>query len=174
MRYAPSQSRLRSMRAPRSLPARQRGAALFIALMILIIMTLLALSASQVTSLQERMSNIYRADNLAFQEAEERLRDEERAAIDNPLSCDAPPKASVSAGWLDGTSATQGIDIENLNNARSPYARGIDLRGSARSGLATGPGSPTCMVFRLSSYAFDTDNAANRTSRAIVQSTYTP
>ncbi len=164
---------LRIRRSPRA-PARQRGAALFVALMILVLMTLLALSASQVTGLQERMTGIYRADNLAFQAAEERLRREERDALNNPLSCDNAPKASVSSGWISGSTATPASSVENLNNARSAYARGVDLRGSARSGVASGPGSPNCLVYRFSTYAFDTDVAADRTSRAIVQSTYTP
>jgi type IV pilus assembly protein PilX len=154
--------------------ARQRGAALFVAMMILILMTLLALSASQVTALQERMAGIYRADNLAFESAERLLRRLERRALQDALACDNAPVAGVASGWLDGSTAVSESTVENLNNAKSPYARGIDLRGSARSGVASGPGSPNCMVFRLSTYAFDTPVAANRTSRAVTQSTYTP
>jgi type IV pilus assembly protein PilX len=158
--------------SPRLVPRRERGAALFVALMVLILLSLLALSAAQVTGLQERMAGIYRADNLAFQSAEQRLRREEREVITDPLGCDLPPQAGVAPGWLDGTQTTAGSLIENLNNASSPLARGIDTRGSARTGQSRGPGSPSCMYFRVSTYAFDDDDA--RTSRAINQSTYTP
>lgn len=164
----------RRRRTPVTGIAQQRGAALFVALMILILMTLLALSASQVTALQERMAGVYRADNLAFQSAEERLRREEREALSDPLACDNAPTAGVPSSWLNGSATNPASVLENLNNAKSPYARGIDLRGSARSGLPSGPGSANCMVFRISSYAFDTAAAADRTSRAINQSTYTP
>jgi type IV pilus assembly protein PilX len=53
---------------------RQRGAALFISLMFLIILTLIGLSAANVGVMQERMAGSVRDTNLAFQEAEETLR----------------------------------------------------------------------------------------------------
>lgn len=153
-------------------PARQRGAALFVALMILILMTLLALSAAQVTALQERMAGIYRADNQAFQAAEQRLRREERGIIINPLSCDLPPQDGVKPAWVNGTAPATISQVENLNNAASPLSAGIDTRGSLRGGQTRGPGSPSCLYLRVSSFAFDSDTS--KTSRAINQSTYTP
>jgi type IV pilus assembly protein PilX len=58
-----------------NIPARrQRGAALFISLMFLIILTLIGLSAANVGIMQERMAGSVRDTNLAFQEAEETLR----------------------------------------------------------------------------------------------------
>ncbi len=66
----------------RSLPtvsfSRQRGAALFIALMFLIIMTVIGLSAANVGILQERMAGNVRETNEAFQAAESTLREIER------------------------------------------------------------------------------------------------
>jgi len=53
---------------------KQRGSALFMALMILIIMTLLAVVTSSNSILQERMSGNFRDSALAFESAENGLR----------------------------------------------------------------------------------------------------
>src|SRR5690606_28942256 len=140
-------------------------------LMILILLTLLALSASQVTSLQERMAGVYRADNMAFQAAEQRLRETEQRVLQDPFACDLAPAGALPATWVDGTQTEPADRLENLNNPSSPDAGGIALAGSLRNGPRT-PGSPSCLVFRISS--FDVDSAAEPTSRAVVQSTYTP
>jgi type IV pilus assembly protein PilX len=57
--------------------SRQRGAALFVGLMVLILLALLGLSGMQAASLQERMAGNYRTSNLAFQRGERELRDVE-------------------------------------------------------------------------------------------------
>lgn len=57
---------------------RQRGVALFLALVVLLIITILGLSGLQTTSLQERMAAGARDRDLAFQAAEAALVDGER------------------------------------------------------------------------------------------------
>src|SRR3954468_5816249 len=57
---------------------RQRGAVLVVSLILLLVMTILALSGSQVVRLQERMAGNVRDSDLAFQGAEAALRDGER------------------------------------------------------------------------------------------------
>lgn len=56
---------------------RQEGSALFISLMLLVVMTLLGITAMQTNMLQERMSGNMRDVNLALQAAEAGLRDAE-------------------------------------------------------------------------------------------------
>lgn len=53
----------------------QTGAALFISLMFLIILTLIGISAANVSIMQERMAGNVRETNVAFQEAEATLRE---------------------------------------------------------------------------------------------------
>lgn len=65
---------LRSRHLPR---ARQRGTILVISLLLLLVMTVLALSASQTTRMQERMAGNARDLDLAFQSGEASLRDAE-------------------------------------------------------------------------------------------------
>ncbi len=57
--------------------ARERGAALVVALVMLLVMTVLGVSAARTTNLQERMAGNLRDSNLAFQSAERALREGE-------------------------------------------------------------------------------------------------
>jgi type IV pilus assembly protein PilX len=59
--------------------ARQRGSALIVALVFLLVMTLIGTTAMQGTSQQESMAGNTRNRNLAFQAAEAALRDAENA-----------------------------------------------------------------------------------------------
>lgn len=165
---------MKSSLQPVGFKYRQGGAALFTSLMILIILTVLALAASKVTSLQERMAGVYLADNRAFLAAEDRLRDTERSIVnDDPIKCDARPLVDgPPANWVTGTSTVAGSTYENLNNATSPSSAGIEIRGSRRVGQSRIPGSVNCLVFRVSSR--DYDNSTSKSSVAFVQSTYTP
>lgn len=73
------------MRIPfRQDPIRARGAVLFVALIVLILLTLLGITAAQVTVLQERMSGSFRAQQLAFERAEGRMAAGRDLAV-NPL-----------------------------------------------------------------------------------------
>jgi type IV pilus assembly protein PilX len=65
------------MRSPRSGPAHQGGVALFISLVLLLVLTIIGVSAVQTTSLDERMARNSRDRMLAFQAAESALRDAE-------------------------------------------------------------------------------------------------
>jgi len=57
----------------------QRGATLVIALIILLILTVLGLTSSNVSIMQERMANNVTETNLAFQDAEATIREIEQA-----------------------------------------------------------------------------------------------
>jgi len=67
----------------------ERGAALIVALVMLLVMTVLGISAARNTNLQERMAGNLRDNNLAFQSAERALREGEtllRAATIPPFT----------------------------------------------------------------------------------------
>jgi Tfp pilus assembly protein PilX len=55
-------------------PARQRGAALVVGLVLLVVITLVGVGAMQTTTLQEKMAGNLRDSNLSFQAAEAALR----------------------------------------------------------------------------------------------------
>lgn len=68
---------------------RQSGAVLVVSLLLLLVMTVLALGASQATRMQERMAGNARDRDLALQSAEAGLRAGERF-VDNPAVTSAP------------------------------------------------------------------------------------
>ena len=77
-------------------PSRQRGAVLVVALLMLLVMTVLGVTAMQMSRMEERMAGNSRDINLAFQGAEAGLRDAEerlRVLIARPTTCAAAPCA---------------------------------------------------------------------------------
>jgi len=60
-------------------PSRQRGAVLYVALIMLILLALLGIAGMQVASMQERMASNYRAMNRSFQNTEGVVRAAEAA-----------------------------------------------------------------------------------------------
>lgn len=58
--------------------SRQQGAALIVSLVLLLVVTVLGVTAMRTTTLQERMAGNLRDNNLAFQAAEAALRDGEQ------------------------------------------------------------------------------------------------
>jgi len=72
----------------------QRGAILIVSLILLLIMTVLALSVSQTSRMQERMAGNARDSDLSFQAAEAGLRDAEAylwARTSQPIACSTSP-----------------------------------------------------------------------------------
>lgn len=66
------------MAIARSAPGRQQGMALIMGLIILLVMTLVSISAMRGTMMQERMTGAFAGQQLAFQAAEAALRQAER------------------------------------------------------------------------------------------------
>jgi type IV pilus assembly protein PilX len=80
------------MKQPRiSSPGQQSGAVLIVSMLLLLVVTVLALGASQSTRLQERMAGSQRNYDLAFQAAEAGVRAGERMV--DPTMMQAPPLA---------------------------------------------------------------------------------
>lgn len=98
----------RHLSSPAAISARtQRGAVLFVALVMLILLALLGLAGMQVASMQERMSSNYRASNVAFQNAEGLARNAECTLedFDNRTAtpgCNALTQAQVNRNCDDG------------------------------------------------------------------------
>lgn len=86
----------------RTLRGKQRGTILVVSLLLLLVMTVLALTASQTTRLQERMAGNARDLDLAFQAAEAGLREAEFEVDDvvsktgrRPLDCGDPDACDI-------------------------------------------------------------------------------
>lgn len=66
--------------------ARQRGAALFVGLIMLLLMTLIGITAMQVTLLQERMAGNFKMRHDGFERGETKLKGGREAVRSNPTA----------------------------------------------------------------------------------------
>jgi len=82
-------------------PDAQRGSALLVSLIILLVMTMLGVQAMSTTTLEERMSGNYRDNELAFEAAEAALRAGE-AWLDTHITPPDPTTDGSSKVWEYG------------------------------------------------------------------------
>lgn len=92
-------------------PSRQSGAALIVALIMLVVMTLLGVTIARMTTLQERMAGNLRNKSIAFEAAETTLREGEQWVQDqvggerpkaiDPAVCSAKPCDVLTPDSLD-------------------------------------------------------------------------
>ncbi len=110
----------------------QQGAVLIVSLIMLLIMTIIGLSAMQSTVLEEKMAGNYRNSNIAFQAAETALRDSEKDIACNNSSCTtrtAPISgisnfdANCTNGLCAGWSPSVWADATKMGNAVSYGAK---------------------------------------------------
>jgi type IV pilus assembly protein PilX len=113
-------------RAPRSNRNNQRGVALVVALMLLVVATLIGLAGMRGTTLQERMSANMYDRSLAFQRAESALRAAEDAITAaqqvTSLGQDCRPTATTLCAAMPAANAVWvPVDAQHdVNNARTP------------------------------------------------------
>lgn len=106
-------------KSPSTSPARTRGSALIIGMLILLVLTVLGIISTQVTLMEEKMAGNYRDAALAFQAAESALRDAEadiRGRVDGLKGFDG----SCSAGLCDATGGLSEVWI-NQSGAGQEY-----------------------------------------------------
>lgn len=145
-----------------------RGAVLFVGLMMLLLMTLLGITAMQITILQERMSGNFRVEHQAFEVTEGKLATGQ-ADIRNVTT--ALDKYSTRA---DLTAANTTVWDSWLSGVQSTAQDSIQRRYCG-PGCSDSRGVPTSTdperlvnFYILSSINFD----SSKTSTAIVQSVY--
>lgn len=166
---------------------RQRGAALVIALLMLLVMTVLGIAAMQVTRMEERMAGNARDTNLAFQGAEAGLRDSEdriRIMTFRPLtSCTTAPcsvwrrdyleqnKRDQDVAWWGSNAIEYGVagTQEVTESTRDPLVLTESL-GFVPDSLSVGHGPPEGRDF----YKITANSSgASDSATAVLESTYT-
>jgi len=103
----------------------QSGVVLPISMIMLLLLTLISITASQVTGLEEKMAGNSRDSNLAFQAAEAALRAGEAATAGlpalytgtQPIDWTNAAVTTYSGGTLTGVSQAPVYVIENLGGA---------------------------------------------------------
>lgn len=91
-----------------SLRYRQQGSALIIGLIVLLLLTILGLSAMQGSTMQERMSGNMKDRNSAFQASEAALREGERWVEANHATQSIVDRTPVLGAWDGATPAPTG------------------------------------------------------------------
>lgn len=167
----------RARRAPLGRPSAQRGAALYVALIMLVLMAMLGIVGMQVAGLQERMAANYLNVNQAFQaaEADVRLRECFLEGVVNRTGTCAGGEATIVQTCDDGFDATnwaaqQSIHVpqENRVNLRSI---GSCISGNTSLAMGIGPvNEDPNPVYQVTIYA--TNEAA--TANAAVDTIFRP
>lgn len=168
-----------------SMPNRQRGVVLAVSLILLLVLTLLGVTAMQSTVLQERMAGNAREISMAFQAAEAALRDGENALIAltiRPTPCATAPcgvwqrgvlgdPATQTAAWWTTNAQEYGVD------ATQEITQGVDADprfiieelGFVPDSLTLGHGIPVGRTYyRTAAHGV----SASQTSRSVVESTF--
>ena len=144
----------------------QRGAALIVSLIILVIMTMLGLAAIRGVTQQERMAGNSQSRSVSFQAAEKALRDIEQTieaaspritqtagtcAVVSTLQTFGPPTASATPRWLDSgfTDWTDGTAVGTGSLAITPKYF-VEYLGNTYSCNPNDPSANTnCYRYRI-------------------------
>lgn len=117
---------------------KQRGAALIVSLLILLVMTLIGLSGMQTTVLEERMAGNFKNRNLAFQSAESALREGEEFLRTTPI---LPSFNGTTLGLYQPTTTGQPRwHDDNTDWSSGALPDGVITYGGALAEVAASPG----------------------------------
>ena len=164
-------------------PLYQRGAALIVGLLMLVVMTLIGVSAMQTDLLEEKMAGNQRDLDLAFQAAESTLRDGEnwlRDQTDEPV-----PDANATNGvftfdaldangsWWEtignwDSSGTAFNDISGVNSAPLRVIEGAGFITDGSLTIGQNTGQTPRLLYRITARGTGGTDSA----RAIVQTIY--
>ena len=156
---------MKTFRLPPRSPARQRGAALYVALIMLVLLALIGVVGMQVATLQERMSANYLAANRAFQNAERELRLAEGQIIAGAVSEYENCTATFGPGDWAGTrgdgvaTVTRAVNV-SICTGQCSMAGGGDSSESL------------CNWYRITTFSRDADTAAESSSLAAIDTIF--
>lgn len=172
--------------APRDLDLAhgQRGAVLYVAMIMLILLALLGIAGMQVAGMQERMSASYRAVNLALQHTEqvsrltecglERLNEVPDVAASD---CDMVDRSTILTKCDDNYDARIWVESLKLADALPPASGGTRvirqiedcMPGEARGDMGGPVNERKIMpVYQITTYQSDTNGGANPSSAAAI------
>ena len=102
----------------------QRGVALVVSLLLLVLVTILALSAVNTSIFEERMAGNTRDRSLAFEAAEYALREAQAllSAANPPVFLSYQTSPATYAFFVDLDTSPQGVDEETYWRQRHPWA----------------------------------------------------
>jgi type IV pilus assembly protein PilX len=156
-------------REPPGFARDQRGAVLYVALIILLLMTLLGLVGMQVATMQERMASNYRQQDQAFQRAEASVRLTEAALKSSAGSVTVTSSLCTfdALAWTlsQGTTAATHVRLLNCDTTTGTSSN-LGQKVATTSGA--GSGTP----YEITAVAGD--STSDPTATAAVQTIYIP
>ncbi|NIJ69567.1 PilX N-terminal domain-containing pilus assembly protein [Xanthomonas sp. 60] len=158
------------------IPRAQRGAVLYVALIMLILLALLGIAGMQVAGMQERMASNYRAANRAFQNSEGVVRSAERAVESIANRTEVSADALVAADDIKRT-CDDGYDpmiwaSERADDADSSVnVRQIDSCIVGEAALDMGaPLDEATPIYQITGFA--TDDSGAPTSAVVIDTVF--
>ena len=155
----------------------QRGAVLYIALIMLVLLALIGIIGMQVAGLQERMSANYRATNIAFQAAEGVVRNAECAiegfANRAPVAaCDMIEETDINPRCDDGFDPGAWVDDQSVAAVPAVNLGQIDtcVQGEAPLDKGGTQDANPFPIYQITAYS--ADNEDDPTSSAAVETVF--
>lgn len=162
---------------------RQEGAALYVALIMLILLALIGIVGMQVAGLQERMAASYRVANLAFQNAEAFARSTEcglerlNEVPDVPAgNCAIVNRADIATRCDDGFDAGVWADARTLAGGGVRNIRQIEscIIGQAEIGMGGSQeqGGGLQPIYQITTFQTDTNGGADPSTGAVIDTIF--
>ncbi|MCY7354480.1 MAG: hypothetical protein LH470_05300 [Lysobacter sp.] len=145
----------------------QSGAVLYVALIMLILLSLIGVIGLQIASLQERMSSNYQATNLAFQNAESSVRERERQ-LDTDLLAGNSPVTNLPS--IDCTTPFNPQDWTGANAHVRRLDECFSLTGVDMTSIPEE--ERTDQIYQITVY--NRDRVINPTAEAVINTVYIP
>ncbi len=150
-------------------PSAQRGAVLYVALIMLILLALIGIAGMQVTSMQERMASNYLRTNMAFQNAEGNAREIE-AKIETALDSENVFRANQEEcsptydplTWANGITATSSSYTRRIDKCFAASSRRIGERANEETGN----------IYQVT--ALSSDQATDASASAVIDTVFIP
>lgn len=157
----------------------QRGAVLYVALIMLILLALIGVIGMQVSGMQERMSSNYRAANMAFQRSEGTARSAECALEDivnrtTTPGCDAVEAADIDQVCDNGFDPGSWVEGQTLATDRVVNARliGPCISGDSDLDMGRPVNEDPNPIYQVTAYSTDDDD--NATAGAAIDTIFRP
>jgi type IV pilus assembly protein PilX len=147
----------------RAMPDKQRGAVLYVALIMLILLALIGIAGMQVSTMQERMSGNFMASNMAFQNAESKIREREADLIGGTAydyeDCANPIDPTA---WANGISDTTVSVIRTVNISVC----------TAQCSAKVGAEKELCNMYRTTAFSRDQLTVADSSSASAIDTIF--
>ena len=151
---------------------KQRGIALYVALILLLVLTLLGLVAVQVTTMQERMAGNYRTLNLAFQNAESRVRDSELDIFRTVTAGTAPTMTDNTCVNFNIDSWANQVDVPNATAAAIRTRRVDRCSGTSSGKYGQKVNDDTNSIYQITGAA--SDRVTNGSTVVVLETVFIP